>query len=309
MERLQELLIVFTTALSGLMGLVVQELTFVAMPLPKPVTHTEVLFIGDMMFDRSIRQTMDAKGPDHVFSCISTTLAESDLVVGNLEGPITGNPSKSVGSKIGSPDNFVFTFPEYVAPLLHRHNIRAVSLGNNHIYNFGSDGIDSTARALEKSHIGYFGEPGAQSVSDIESKGVLFTFIGYNEFDGGWTASTTLKQIIAARDRGRIPVVFAHWGDEYKPANARQKSLAHRFIDAGAEIVIGAHPHVIQESELYKGKYIYYSLGNFVFDQYWNDAVRTGLMVAVVFEEGRVVGVKESKVTLGRDRRTCLKAE
>lgn len=308
MDRLQELATIIATALAGMFGLVVQELTFIAMPIPKPVPQTEILFVGDMMFDRSVRQTMDAKGGDFVFSCISTHLAAADFVVGNLEGPITKNPSRSVGSAIGSPDNFVFTFPEYIAPLLHRHNIRAVSLGNNHISNFGNEGVDATTRTLKAARIGYFGDPGEQSVSEIESNGILLSFIGYNEFDGAWNASTTINQIIAARAKGRLPVVFSHWGDEYKPASARQKSLAHRFIDAGAEIVIGAHPHVIQESEYYKGKYIYYSLGNFVFDQYWNDAVKTGLMVKVLFEPAGVVGVTESEVTLGRDRRTCLKS-
>ncbi len=309
MDRLQEIATVIATALMGLFGLLVQEITYLAVPFPEPIPQTDILFIGDMMFDRSVRQTMDAKGVDFIFSCITTHLAESDFVVGNLEGPITQNPSKSLGSAVGSPDNFVFTFPEYVAPLLSRHNIRAVSLGNNHISNFGSRGVEETTRALKAARVGYFGEPGEQSVLEIESKGILLTFIGYNEFDTEWTASTTINQIVAARAKGRLPVVFSHWGDEYKPASARQKSLAHRFVDAGAELVMGAHPHVIQESENYKGKYIYYSLGNFVFDQYWNEAVRTGLMVDVVFESNGVVGVRERNVTLGRDRRTCLNAE
>lgn len=300
---------IIATALSGLFGMLVQEISVIAMPLPEPIPRTEVLFVGDMMFDRSVRQSMDAKGPDHVFSCIQTVLAEADFVVGNLEGPITPHPSKSVGSAVGSSNNFIFTFPEYVAPLMHRHNIRAVSLGNNHIYNFGADGVRDTVRTLREARIGYFGEPGDQSVSEIDSEGVQLTFIGYNEFDGSWKASTTISQIKAATAKGRVPVVFAHWGDEYKPAAARQKDLARRFIDAGAEIVIGAHPHVIQESEIYNGKYIYYSLGNFVFDQYWNEAVSTGLIVRVSFEPRGVIETEESRVTLGRDRRTCLKVE
>ncbi len=309
MESVRELAIAIATALAGMFGLLMQEITYFAVPLPEPVPQTSVLFIGDMMFDRSVRQAMDNKGPDHVFSCIQTVLAEPDFVVGNLEGPITPNPSKSVGSAVGSHNNFVFTFPEYVAPLMKRHNIRAVSLGNNHIYNFGSEGVRDTVQSLKEQGIGYFGEPGEQSVSEIESEGVPLTFIGYNEFDGGWSAETTISQIEAARTKGRLPIVFSHWGDEYKPASKRQKDLAHRFIDAGAEIVIGAHPHVIQESEKYKEKYIYYSLGNFIFDQYWNEAVRTGLMVTVSFEPSGVVAVKEAKVELGRDRRTCLKTE
>lgn len=305
MERIQDFLTFLAAALSGMIGLVSQDISFIALPLPAPPPTARVLFVGDMMFDRSVRGAMEAHGADFVLSCISDRLHEPDFVVGNLEGPITPNPSKSVGSEVGAPDNFVFTFPEYVAPMLYRHNFRAVSLGNNHILNFGEEGVHETVESLEQARVGYFGEPGQHSVSEIDQGGVKFSFIGYNEFDSGWTEAVTIKQIADARSLGRMPIVFAHWGDEYVPATERQKARAHRFVDAGAELVIGAHPHVIQESEIYEGKHIYYSLGNFVFDQYWNEAVRTGLNVSVVFDKTGVTEVKESRVSLGRDRRTC----
>ncbi len=309
MERLVELASFLVAAFSGLFGLFVQDLVYIAIPPPPVSPHTEVLFVGDMMFDRSIREAMEANGSDYVFSCINTVLGEADFVVGNLEGPITPYPSKSVGSVVGSHDNFVFTFPEYVAPLLHRHNIRAVSLGNNHILNFDREGVSATTQALHDADVGYFGEPVGHSVSEINSNGIALSLIGFNEFDSGWTASTTVQQIMDARATGRIPVVFAHWGDEYLPANDLEKTLAHRFIDSGAEFIIGAHPHVIQEHELYKGKHIYYSLGNFIFDQYWNDAVTTGLIVRVSLDTAGVLEMKESRVDLRHDRRTCLIAK
>ena len=305
MERLQEIAIFVAAALSGMIGLVSQDISYVAFPLPQPPAQTHVLFVGDLMFDRSIRHAMESYGADYAFSCISTRLAEPDMVVGNLEGPITQNPSKSLGSAVASHDNFVFTFGEYVAPLLRRNNIRVVSLGNNHILNFGTEGVQETTQALHDAGVGYFGEPGGQSVSEVTSGSALLSFIGYNQFDSGWSASTTIAQIKDARAKKRIPIVFAHWGDEYMAANALQKSLAHRFIDAGAELVIGSHPHVIQESEVYRGKHIYYSLGNFIFDQYWNSAVRTGLNVEVSFDSAGVAGVEESFVILGTDRKTC----
>lgn len=168
-------------------------------------------------------------------------------------------------------------------------------------------GVLSTMRSLQKAMVGHFGEPGTRSVHEIESSGVALSFIGYNQFDSGWSASTTVAQIHDARTQERIPVVFAHWGDEYKPANSHQKKLAHLFIDEGAELVIGAHPHVIQEHEMYKEKHIYYSLGNFIFDQYWNESVRTGIIATVSFDGAGTTGVREQLVALGRDRRTCVK--
>jgi poly-gamma-glutamate synthesis protein (capsule biosynthesis protein) len=305
MDRLQELLAFFAALLSGMIGLVAQDISFAAIPLQVDPPHTTVLFVGDMMFDRSVRAAMRDRGADFVFSCMLATLSQPDMVVGNLEGPITSNPSKSIGSAVGSHDNFVFTFPEYVASLLYRSNVRAVSLGNNHILNFGEDGVRQTTAALEHANVGYFGEPGGRSVFETSANGVALSFIGYNAFDSGWNASTTLTQIADARAKGRIPVVFAHWGEEYKQVTADQRALAHRFVDAGAGIVVGAHPHVIQESETYKGMHIYYSLGNFIFDQYWNADVRTGLTVSVTFGANGVEQVNESHVTLEKDRRTC----
>jgi poly-gamma-glutamate capsule biosynthesis protein CapA/YwtB (metallophosphatase superfamily) len=140
---------------------------------------------------------------------------------------------------------------------------------------------------------------------------VPLAFIGYNQFqsfvDGAWEASTTTEASVrAAREQGYFPIVFAHWGEEYVPAGERQKRLARAWIDAGAEMVIGAHPHVVQEHEEYAGKHIYYSLGNFIFDQYWEDAVRNGLLVEVRIGKNGVEEVREIQTRLERDRRTCI---
>ena len=100
-------------------------------------------------------------------------------------------------------------------------------------------------------------------------------------------------------------VVYTHWGEEYVPATDFEKRLAHNLIDGGAEIVIGSHPHVVQEHEVYNGKHIYYSLGNLIFDQYWEPAVSHGLMLEIVFDPNGVASIKEIPVELQKDRRTC----
>ena len=103
--------------------------------------RARVLFVGDMFFDRFIRQKSDRVGADFPFSCIDPLLRSADMVVGNLEGPITDNGSISVGTVPGSPNNYRFTFPKATAALLLRHNVKAVSIGNNHILNFGHEGL------------------------------------------------------------------------------------------------------------------------------------------------------------------------
>jgi len=268
--------------------------------------RASVIFGGDMMLDRTVRTTIDQKGGDFIFSCIDETLANADLVVANLEGPITGEKSRSVGSIIGSPDNFVFTFPLSTAVLLAVHHISVVNLGNNHVMNFGSSGVRSTMYSLNAAGVKYFGDPINATVTHKSLNGIPLAFINYNEFSGRGAASTTVAQIQAARAAGELPVVYAHWGIEYATtSSAYSRELAHRFVDVGAEIVIGSHPHVVEEHEVYKGKYIYYSLGNFIFDQYWNDAVRHGLLLEVSFTSQGVTSVQEIPIELGRDRRTC----
>jgi len=264
-----------------------------------------VLFGGDMMFDRTIRTTIAEKGGDFIFSCIDDTLQSTDLVVANLEGPITAASSLSEGTPIGSSGNYVFTFPPSTAELLAAHRIAIVNLGNNHILNFGASGVRSTESALARAGVGYFGDIGGERVvyRTVRS-GVRLAFINYNEFGGN--ASTALAQIKATRAAGELPIVYAHWGVEYASASsANSRELAHRFVDAGAVLVVGSHPHVVQEHETYRGVPIYYSLGNFIFDQYWNDAVRRGLLLKVVFTAQGAASIREIPIELEHDRRTC----
>jgi len=278
-----------------------------------------LLFGGDMMFDRAIRIAMIENGDDHVFSCIAEVLQSADFVVANLEGPITPYASKSIGSTVGSPENFTFTFTTSTASLLKRHNISLVNLGNNHILNFGQDGVTQTKKWLEAAGVSYFGDPQGEAsdrVARLDVKGIPFSFINWSDWTGG-TKEEVVAQISAERAAGRMPIVYTHWGDEYVAPSERMEALAHAFIDAGAEIVIGSHPHVVLEHEIYpprlasgeagNGKYIYYSLGNLVFDQYFNEEVRSGLMLKIVFDKSGVDSITPIATYLERDRRTCLK--
>ncbi|PIT91051.1 hypothetical protein COU17_02695 [Candidatus Kaiserbacteria bacterium CG10_big_fil_rev_8_21_14_0_10_49_17] len=266
----------------------------------------EVLFVGDIMFDRSVREVAEREGNDFIFSCIANVFNRHDAVVANLEGPITHFSSKSIGSVIGSPENYTFTFPLSLAQTLRRHNVRAVSLGNNHTSNFGREGVEETRAALESAGVAYFGDPFDfyKTSTLLRVHGVSFVLVSFNEFGG--SVKDTLSHIRAWSDT--VPViVFAHWGNEYEETSAaRQREWARQFVDAGADLVVGAHPHVIQESEEYKGVPIYYSLGNFIMDQYWMESVRTGLVLSVVLTKDGVEKISEQKVELRRDRRTCL---
>ncbi len=275
-----------------------------------PQQQAVVLFGGDLMFDRTVRRSATTYGGDFLFSCLDDLLTSQDLVVANLEGPITDNDSISLTSNPGDSNNYTFTFPTSTAALLYAHNIRVANLGNNHILNFGPPGVRSTIDALKLAGVEYFGDPIFQTTDTHYIHDIPLQFINYNEFSPlGWkqAASTTVAQIHDARQAGKVPIVYTHWGIEYATdAPDRIHTLGHEFIDEGAEIVIGSHPHVVEEHELYHGKYIYYSLGNFIFDQYFDDSVRHGLLLQVSFDQSGVHDVHEIPIELEHDRRSCL---
>lgn len=270
-----------------------------------PKQESKIFFVGDMFFDRHIRKAIYAKGEDYIFSCIGDFLKEADLVVGNLEGPVTENASVSLLSQVGAPDNFTFTFPTITAKLLAKNNIKVVSLGNNHIGNFGKDGIASTHKYLEEAGVEYFGGlSGDEPIHQTKIKGQKISFIAYNEF-GGESTQKVAEKIVAEKEAGQKVIVFAHWGEEYIAPVARVKKAAKLFAESGASLVVGAHPHVIQNSERVGDTQVYYSLGNFIFDQYWNKEVSTGLVLELNIK-GDDMNVIEHKVSINRDGTTCL---
>jgi poly-gamma-glutamate synthesis protein (capsule biosynthesis protein) len=285
--------------------LVVLASIAVAAIIPLSFVHKEakILFVGDMMLDRTIRTIGDKQGYDHLFSCVGGYLSGFDAVVGNLEGPITPAESKSLKTKPGEPGNTTFTFDPKVVSSLSKHNIKFVSLGNNHIMDFGREGLEITQVLLDKQDIVGFGSPIGSNAATTTINGKRIAFVAYNKFLGQSDPKKTIDTI-AKLDPGYQIVVYAHWGEEYVPANETEKNLAHQFIDAGADLVIGSHPHVIQEHEEYKGRHIYYSLGNFIFDQYWIPEVRIGQGVEATFS-GDTIKVKDTAFDISRDGTTC----
>jgi hypothetical protein len=275
--------------------------------------EAKVLFVGDMMFDRHIRKIGYIKGEDFIFSCknlngisLGDFLKDSDLVVGNLEGPITENASVSMFTTPGGDNNYTFTFPTNTAKLLAKNNIKLVSLGNNHINNFGEAGITSTKKFLTEARVEYFGLPANREslVDEEDIGGAKISFVSYNEF-GAISSSDVIEKIKEEKQKDRTVIVYAHWGDEYAGAPQRIKNIAKKFVNAGADFIIGSHPHVVLEHEKVSGVPVYYSLGNFIFDQYFNESVSSGLLLELKIK-GDKIKVIEHKVSIGQDGRTCL---
>lgn len=252
-----------------------KEVVYIAPELPKPNPVT-ITIVGDMMFDRYVRKLMDTYGEGYPFAKIHL---DADIVIGNLEGTITENQS------IAKKDVLRFTFDPKVADLLKKNNFTAVSLANNHSRDFGYTGYTDTIKFLNEAGIGYFGDwENYDNLSYIkEIKGKRIEFIGFHEF-----SYINFDRVLTtiASSTADLTIVFPHWGVEYeKEPSTLQKTLARKFIDAGADAVIGAHPHVTQTIEWYKEKPIVYSMGNFIFDQYADTDTKKGTLVKITLDD------------------------
>jgi len=290
----------------------------------------DILFVGDMNFDRYIRLMAKKHGGEGwIFSCMGPLLENADLVVGNLEGPITPNASVSESSKIGSPENFRFTFPTITAALLFDHNIKVVNIVNNHIGDFGHEGIVSTKKHLTDAGVSYFGglagdssvyrhafpPPSFSWMNRTKENEREISFVNYNQF-GGDSPEKVAEVISAENEQGNIVVVYTHWGEEYVEPTEHMRNAAALFARSGADLIVGSHPHVVQSHEMIGDTPVYYSLGNFIFDQYWNDSVSRGLALLVRFsnvgdkgsdggDNGAIISIEEKPVVMSRDGRTC----
>lgn len=247
-----------------------------------------LLFSGDLMLDRMIRTIAKEKGAHWIIEPIKRIFLSQDMNITNLEGPVTQNQSVSVSAKSDTPAHYQFTFdPEITGDFLQSSRTKIVNIGNNHAGNFGIQGIQETKTFLQKNTISYFGSPKDFSEISFETKthDKNIALVNYNEFFS-FDVSEITSKIKELKIKNQKIIVYCHWGTEYNlQATTKQIRTAHAFIDAGADIVIGSHPHVVEPIEIYKNKAIFYSLGNFVFDQYFSDETRSGLLLGISFEE------------------------
>jgi poly-gamma-glutamate capsule biosynthesis protein CapA/YwtB (metallophosphatase superfamily) len=263
-------------------------------------------WMGDVMLADGPGRLI-ARGGDP-FKPFAARLAQADIRVANLECVIA-----SGGKALDKPWTFRAS-PRRVLPVLKRH-VDLVSLANNHAGDYGKAAFAEMLTHLQRVGLPYFGGGmdwrEAHRPLIIERKGVKIALLGYDEFfprtfEAGeklpgvaWSEDEqVVHDIREARKQADVVIPFMHWGQEHEPlANDRQRELARIMIDAGADAVVGAHPHVVQDTETYKGKPIVYSLGNFVFDGFSSIDNNTGW---VLWMDVTKQGVKTWRVERAR---------
>ena len=246
-------------------------------------------FFGDLMLDRSVRTHIDRSGIEDIFSDSKRLFLGNHQNVANLEGVLASDiQTISVGTTPEQWEHYKFVFNSENIQFFKNNGFGTLNLGNNHIENFGEDGIQKTIDNLNRTDIKSFGNPKEKDNYLIqEINGVKYATIGYNKFKSG-DLEKALEQITHLKKTADLIIVYAHWGDEYEDRpNENQIQIARQFIDEGADTIIGSHPHVIQSIEKYEGKYIFYSLGNFIFDQFFSLRTQHGLSVGINYEKNK----------------------
>lgn len=244
------------------------------------IDSVNFLAVGDVLLGGPVKSKIDKFGYDHMLGGVASTLNQGDLVFANLETSITvrGLPLKK---------RFRFRSKPEALAALRRAGINIVNLANNHTLDYGRLGLRDTLDHLKEYDIPYIGagpnKKRAHKPLIITRNNLKVGFLGYAVFRFFGVSYKPEKASVAQvskiihfqenianlRKHVDVLIVSFHWGREfYIQPNKLQRRLAHAAINAGADLVLGHHPHVLQPSEWYKGKLIVYSLGNFVFFNY-----------------------------------------
>ncbi len=256
------------------------------------------------MLGGSAAPELATRGYEYPFVHVRPLLQAADVVFGNLEGPLTnsGQPEPDKRYVFRSP-------PDKVAPALAAAGFNVVSLANNHSMDYGMEGLAQTLAALDAAGIRHVGagmsSRQARRPAFIAANGHTIAFLAYSltfpesfwaRRDRPGTAfgheAHVRADVAAARQHADVVVVSFHWGREITTElRDYQPALAHAAIDAGALVVLGHHPHVLQGIERYKDGIIFYSLGNFAFGSYSQNATRS-IVAQVSIQDARLTEVR-----------------
>ena len=282
-------------------ALLLSSVLFAASPMAHASSgDASLIFVGDIMVAETPGELI-SRGEDP-FQPFAALLSSHDVRIGNLECVVA-----TTGTAEEKP--YTFRADPRTLPVLKRH-FDAVSLANNHSGDFGKAAFAEQLALMDTAGLPYFGggrdATAAHAPWIVERNGVRIALLGYVEFKPrsfeadasrpgvAWSGEDddVIEDIIAARrvHRADIVIPFMHWGWEDEPdPSPRLRAFARRMIDAGADLVVGGHPHVTQGAEYYRGKPIIYSLGNFLFNGFDTPATTTGWVLSARVDRTGVV--------------------
>jgi hypothetical protein len=257
-----------------------------------PARLRTLIATGDVIPARNVNNQIIAHGNDFFYPLSATAdiLRQADLTVINLEAPLVeGCPPTEEG--------FTFCGQPGFAGALREAGVDVATLENNHIDNFGPEGVASTEALLTANGIDY-ADRYTLAVRDV--RGLRFGFLAFNGVGGCFDRELVRRRIEEAAGQVDVLVVALHWGKEYVAipqadpgiADDDPVEIAHLAVDAGADLVLGNHPHWVQGVEVYAGKLIAYAHGNFILDQMWSYETTIGVIGRYTFYDSELVDVQ-----------------
>jgi poly-gamma-glutamate capsule biosynthesis protein CapA/YwtB (metallophosphatase superfamily) len=245
----------------------------------KPAPSITLALLGDVMLGRAVHPSAQT------FAYLAPFLKSADLALANLESPLTNAPveTKSMYALCAPPENVRY---------LAEAGFDLLSLTNNHHLDCGEKGLAETQSTLTEAGLGFIG-PGPEPVTR-EISGIKLAFLAFDATNG-FDLEAAREAVRSARETGAVVVVSLHWGQEYQSgALPRQKQIVAGLAEAGATLIWGQHPHVLQPSEwLNNHKTLaLYSLGNALFDQAGLASTRQSALVLVTIDSGGVKTLK-----------------
>lgn len=250
-------------------------------------TDVEIIATGDVMLGRTVMtKSLDEGNPSYPFENVKGTLSEADISFINLENPFYDGCPRHI-------EGFKFCASLEMVGGLTASGIDVISLANNHTRNYGDEGIEDTKRILDENGISYVG---FDNLVVKEEKGYKFGFLGF-DFLTNSPDEADFDLIRQSNEKVDVLIVGVHWGAEYRDEPAEiQRLWAKRMIEDGVDVIVGHGPHWVQRREEFLGRPVYYSLGNFIFDQMWSEKTKEGLAVKFTFRNGELI--KEEKLPI-----------
>ncbi len=252
----------------------------------------QINFVGDVMLGRDVERRIYKSSFSYPYSKL-TFNDDTSYTVANFESsiPVQHQPA---------PNNtFRFSVDKIFLPALRAAGFTHLSLANNHSFDFGLAGYNNAVNELWNNDFVPFGHPtilATSSVVVLTIDNTKIALIGVHTLYSNPSKASIEAVLAHAKNISDIQIVYIHWGDEYREFQSKQqRELAKIFAEAGADIIIGHHPHVVQGIEKINNTLVFYSLGNFIFDQYFSPAVQNGLMLT--FSLGDSPAVKLIPVT------------
>lgn len=273
-----------------------------------------VAFLGDTMLGGAAQRLLDRHGYDYPLARIRRLWSDADLVVANHEAPVTRRGAPAAKQDTGTPRYWYRADPHSVH-VLATHGVGVVSLANNHVGDFGDDGVLDTMAALDAAGIAHCGagstDTEARRPAVVEVGGLRLGFLSVMQRYDMYVAEGTYARrghpgparlrmsrlgpdIAALRERVDVCVVLVHWGRNYREVTPLQQRLAKEIAAAGPDLVVGHHPHVAQPLEHVDGVPVLYSLGNAAFGtrgRFGSDVPPYGLVAVADLDRRRVAGL------------------